>query len=219
MTNSSLWRGTSNTRRLPRIIASAALMLGVLCFLLVLANANFRNLTQAHLLSAHTYEVIGEIDALAMTLDSHESRLRGFALTAQPEFLNEAEQIKRNGLQALQNLQAITRDNPQQLRRVEAFAVDYKSWLANFTVVDRDSLSTSSARVKAETVARREALRHLRSQATQMHAVEELLLQVRSQDQTNSQQSTSQLLLFASICAALVQRRCWLCKHAISKTR
>lgn len=78
----------------------------------------------------HTYQVIGESDAILSSLINMETGERGFALTGKDEFLAPYKEGKDQFQKHFDKIKELTADNPKQQERLEKLLEREKSWLA-----------------------------------------------------------------------------------------
>ncbi|WP_207708832.1 methyl-accepting chemotaxis protein [Heliobacterium mobile] len=82
-------------------------------------------------INVHTYEVIGEADAILTSLVNMETGERGFALTGKEEFLEPYNNGKSGFQQNYDRIKQLTSDNPKQQERLVNLLQQEKEWLAN----------------------------------------------------------------------------------------
>jgi PAS domain S-box-containing protein len=120
---------------LPRRVTDAAvigfgLTLAVLVAGGIVAVVNVHRLTVNDRLVAHTYNVIGTLDALLSTLKDAETGQRGYLLTEDPKYL----QPYAEGLQRLQagmtHLKDLLSDHPGQQARFALLEPKIAAWMA-----------------------------------------------------------------------------------------
>jgi hypothetical protein len=97
---------------------------------------------------AHTYEVIGELDALSAALNSAESAQRGFYATGESSYLEERAAAQSKLLGHLQSARMLTVDNAQQQRRL----LDLEVYL------ERRALRVPEANAKIEAMRKTERI-------------------------------------------------------------
>jgi PAS domain S-box-containing protein len=174
-------------------------MMCVLCVLIGLTYANFRQLEKANRLNIHTYHVLEKVVMLRAALNEGELRLRGFALTADPRFLSEAGHAANQTQAALEELQRLTVDRDEQQQRLQIFATDYQTWRSKFALISPGSFGAAE-RIDSETEARRAGIDRMESEIDVIENTERELLRERAWQQQTSQRRAATFLLYASIC-------------------
>src|SRR5512140_3767821 len=81
------------------------------------ANRRFMNSTQE---VAHTYQVLSRLDSLPFLMRSAEMAVRGFVLSGQDSYLEPCLQADPNVHKAIDELNALLADSPEQQRRLAA---------------------------------------------------------------------------------------------------
>nr|WP_243237408.1 methyl-accepting chemotaxis protein [Heliobacterium chlorum] len=105
----------------------AFIMLSVIGF----AYIQFVNESAAVAINVHTYEVMGEADAILASLINMETGERGFALTGKEEFLEPYNNGKSSFQEHYAKIKRLTADNPKQQERIENLLQREKEWLTN----------------------------------------------------------------------------------------
>ena len=124
----------SNLKIGTRLYLAFAAVIALLAILVASAQANFSRLGDANGLNIHTYEVMGEANALLESLINIETGERGFALTGKDSSLEPLASGQRGFAEHLQKIRALTADNPAQLDRLKALEGAQQQWLA--TAID-----------------------------------------------------------------------------------
>jgi methyl-accepting chemotaxis protein len=105
---------------------------GIVAILLVLvtvAYSNFAKLSQANDWNIHTYQVMGETNAMLESLINIETGQRGFALTGRDGSLEPYNDGKSTFQQHWDKVKALTADNLQQQDRLQRLAQEERQWL------------------------------------------------------------------------------------------
>jgi methyl-accepting chemotaxis protein len=102
----------------------------ILVTLVSLSYANFSRLGQANDINIHTYQVLGAVDSMLMSLVDIETGERGFALTGKEASLEPYNAGKTAFLKYLATGRELTSDNPRQQERMARLADLQKNWLA-----------------------------------------------------------------------------------------
>ena len=120
----------SNLKIGTRLYLAFGAVIALLAILVASAQANFSRLGEANGLNIHTYEVMGEANALLESLINIETGERGFALTGKDSSLEPLASGQRGFTEHLQKIRALTADNPAQLERLKALEGAQQQWLA-----------------------------------------------------------------------------------------
>ncbi len=211
----------SNLKIGTRLYLAFGAVIALLAILVASAQANFSRLGEANGLNIHTYEVMGEANALLESLINIETGERGFALTGKDSSLEPLASGQRGFVEHLQKIRALTADNPAQLERLKALEGAQQQWLA--TAIDpvialrRAAAVDGSldAVVAAEQAGKgKAAMDAMRILLADIGKTESMLLGQRSQEAAALQSRTTWVLLGGGIIAALLA-----CMLAILLTR
>ena len=107
----------ARTRHFPRL----ALMCASSLFLMIIAALvwfDVENSRQAERLVEHTYQVLNASELLFSTIQDADSRQRGYLLTGEQQYLDRYQELISGEPAAMQNLRALTRDNPAEQNRM-----------------------------------------------------------------------------------------------------
>ena len=164
------------------ILASFALSLAISVGLGLYSYRNLRETREASRWEKHTYLVMLELDNLFSSLKDAESGQRGFVITGNRKYLDpyyEALVTVRTHLAALNDL---TRDNPDQQRRLARIEplIRTKLSLIDDTIRLRSSAGFQSARDRIMTDAGKKTMDALREQIDGAVRAEERLLRERT---------------------------------------
>jgi len=204
-----------------RLYLAFGAVIALLAILVASAQANFSRLSEANGLNIHTYEVMGEANALLESLINIETGERGFALTGKDSSLEPLASGQRGFAEHLQKIRALTADNPAQLERLKALEGAQQQWLA--TAIDpvialrRAAAVDGSldAVVAAEQAGKgKAAMDAMRILLADIGKTESMLLGQRSQEAAALQSRTTWVLLGGGVIAALLA-----CMLAILLTR
>ncbi|MDI3294005.1 methyl-accepting chemotaxis protein [Janthinobacterium tructae] len=211
----------SNLKIGTRLYLAFGAVVALLAILVASAQANFSRLSEANGLNIHTYEVMGEANALLESLINIETGERGFALTGKDSSLEPLASGQRGFAEHLQKIRALTADNPAQLERLKALEGAQQQWLA--TAIDpvialrRAAAVDGSldAVVAAEQAGKgKAAMDAMRILLADIGKTESMLLVQRSQEAAALQSRTTWVLLGGGAIAALLA-----CMLAILLTR
>ncbi|WP_426087063.1 methyl-accepting chemotaxis protein [Janthinobacterium sp. PSPC1-1] len=211
----------SNLKIGTRLYLAFGAVIALLAILVASAQANFSRLGEANGLNIHTYEVMGEANALLESLINIETGERGFALTGKDSSLEPLASGQRGFAEHLQKIRALTADNPAQLARLKALEGAQQQWLA--TAIDpvialrRAAAIDGSldAVVAAEQAGKgKAAMDAMRILLADIGKTESMLLRQRGQEAAALQSRTTWVLLGGGAIAALLA-----CMLAILLTR
>ncbi|WP_332860031.1 methyl-accepting chemotaxis protein [Janthinobacterium svalbardensis] len=204
-----------------RLYLAFGAVVALLAILVASAQANFSRLGEANGMNIHTYEVMGEANALLESLINIETGERGFALTGKDSSLEPLASGQRGFAEHLQKIRALTADNPAQLDRLKALEGAQQQWLA--TAIDpvialrRAAAADGSldAVVAAEQAGKgKAAMDAMRILLADIGKTESMLLGQRGQEAAVLQSRTTLVLLGGGAIAALLA-----CMLAILLTR
>ena len=211
----------SNLKIGTRLYLAFGAVIALLAILVASAQANFSRLSEANGLNIHTYEVMGEANALLESLINIETGERGFALTGKDSSLEPLASGQRSFTEHLQKIRALTADNPTQLDRLKALEGAQQQWLA--TAIDpvialRRAAAVDGnidAVVAAEQAGKgKTAMDAMRILLADISKTESMLLGQRGQEAAALQSRTTWVLLGGGVIAALLA-----CMLAILLTR
>ena len=211
----------SNLKIGTRLYLAFGAVVALLAILVASAQANFSRLSEANGLNIHTYEVMGEANALLESLINIETGERGFALTGKDSSLEPLASGQRGFAEHLQKIRALTADNPAQLERLKALEGAQQQWLAtaiNPVIALRRAAAVDGsldAVVAAEQAGKgKAAMDAMRILLADIGKTESMLLGQRSQEAAALQTRTTLVLLGGGAIAALLA-----CMLAILLTR
>ena len=211
----------SNLKIGTRLYLAFGAVIALLAILVASAQANFSRLGEANGLNIHTYEVMGEANALLESLINIETGERGFALTGKDSSLEPLASGQRGFTEHLQKIRALTADNPAQLERLKALEGAQQQWLAtaiNPVIALRRAAAVDGsldAVVAAEQAGKgKAAMDAMRILLADIGKTESMLLVQRSQEAAALQSRTTWVLLGGGVIAALLA-----CMLAILLTR
>ncbi|OHV96768.1 chemotaxis protein [Janthinobacterium lividum] len=211
----------SNLKIGTRLYLAFGAVVALLAILVASAQANFSRLGEANGLNIHTYEVMGEADALLESLINIETGQRGFALTGKDSSLEPLASGQRGFAEHLQKIRALTADNPAQLDRLKALEGAQQQWLAtaiNPVIALRRAAAVDGsldAVVAAEQAGKgKVAMDAMRILLADIDKTESMLLGQRGQEAVALQSRTTWVLLGGGAIAALLA-----CMLAILLTR
>lgn len=143
-----------------------------------------RDFYRANLWVEHTQQVLDEIDTLRISLLRGGLAIRNYALSPQPETLNQVRDSNRAALEGAERLQALVSESPEQAERafvLKAEAAEVVGWTRSILVIaERDGLQALQASLRFR--ARQDSAKDLRHALAAMEASERTLLDQRSKE-------------------------------------
>ena len=121
----------------------------VILLLLLLASYNsFANLVDANRLDRHTLQVLLASHSIETSLLDIQSEYRGFLLTGNERFLSRVDENEKSLQDHIQQVRALTGDNPAQqerIRRIEALSSTWRDEIVRPLIGKRRDLAKSSS--------------------------------------------------------------------------
>ncbi|MED5616242.1 methyl-accepting chemotaxis protein [Janthinobacterium sp. P210005] len=102
----------------------------LLAVLVAVATLNFSKLADANAINTHTYQVLGENDAILESLINMETGQRGYVITGAEASLEPYTVGKTSFRSHLDKTRALTSDNPVQQQRLAKLDAAQQAWLA-----------------------------------------------------------------------------------------
>lgn len=112
-----------------RLYLGFGLVVALLVLLVTLSYVNFSRLSKANDINIHTYQVVGEVDAILMSLVDIETGQRGFALTGADASLQPYRSGKAAFRAHLEAARKLTADNPGQQARLQRLGQEQQRWM------------------------------------------------------------------------------------------
>jgi diguanylate cyclase (GGDEF)-like protein/PAS domain S-box-containing protein len=173
-----------------------AVALAALCVVIVLNGAaayyNISRLVQAERWVTHTLEVRQAATELLEAVVTAEAAQRGYVLTDNPSFVAQHDDAHRKAIAAEHTLRALTRDNPDQQRRLDDLAAhvsDKLSWTQH--VIGMKQQSGPDATLAAVNSGRGPALlARVREAVDELYTQENTLLSERNAEASDSLRAT-----------------------------
>ncbi|HEY9655402.1 MAG TPA: CHASE3 domain-containing protein, partial [Crinalium sp.] len=179
----------------------AGFALGVVFFALLSAISyrSTKQLVETTQHEAHTYAVLGELEALLSQLRSAETGQRGYLLTSKDEYL----QPYRNAVTVLDSklrtLRSLTADNPTQQGKLDTLEPLVKAKLAelNQTIELRQQKGFEAAQQLVLTERGKRLMDDIHNTLLSMKAEEQRLLERRSQATAIAAKQTADTVLYS----------------------
>ncbi|NHQ90419.1 methyl-accepting chemotaxis protein [Janthinobacterium lividum] len=102
----------------------------LLAVLVAVATVNFAKLADANAINTHTYQVLGENDAILESLINMETGQRGYVITGAEASLEPYAAGKQAFRKHVDKARALTSDNPSQQERLAKLDAAQQAWLA-----------------------------------------------------------------------------------------
>lgn len=119
-----------NSFRSRGLLTGFALVFATLLVSMSVSYLNLRRLNAHNRLVGHTHEVILELEFLDSSVLAAESGMRGFAITADDEFLKPYQQSAQSARDSLARLRKLTADNPGQQQKWVELAASVENRIA-----------------------------------------------------------------------------------------
>lgn len=158
----------------------AAVMLIMIPLAIVGLMANRRFLESSQRV-AHTYQVIGRLEAIPSNMRAAEMGTRGFVITGQESSLDTFVEGEADLRKVMDDLSRLLMDDPEQMRRLAALRPGLEARIEEMRTViatrrEHGFETTQSLILTPKT---RETIRDLRARVSEMVSVEQNLLQER----------------------------------------
>ena len=156
--------------------------------LLVTMNWNIQKLVDTSFWKTHTYEVLYTLRDLESQLKDTETGQRGYLLTGRESYLEPYDSAIKNIDKVLRNLRDLTKDNPQQQRRLDALEPMVAAKLAELseTIQLRRSKGSEAALAVISSDRGKKIMDQIRSHLDEIAGAENMLLKQRSEDADGS---------------------------------
>ncbi|MCB1156090.1 MAG: CHASE3 domain-containing protein [Leptospiraceae bacterium] len=89
-----------------------------------------KRLAQANKWNSHTYEVLGKLDSILISLINMETGQRGYAITGKEEFLEPFKLGKTNIVTHFSDVKKLTSDNPRQQELLTDMNTNILTWIS-----------------------------------------------------------------------------------------
>ena len=150
--------------------------------------------------TVHAHEVIAQINAVESRVDRIETAGRGYLLTRDPDFLNIHAGNRAEMPAQIGHLRQLLKDNPGQLRRLDAFQVVYERHFAALGTLLRERPRAGSRLAPKKL----ESLRELAGLIRVIHDEEARLLRERTAGAGSFARTTSALMLAGVLLAVFL---------------
>lgn len=122
-----------NLKTQTKILVGASSPLVLLVILAAIVILNLNSILSTNKQVTHTYDVLGEANAIIASAVDMETGMRGFMLAGKEEFLDPYKNGERAVYSSIQQLQQTVNDNPPQMARLQRIADTLKEWQQNVT--------------------------------------------------------------------------------------
>jgi len=195
-----------------RLYIGFGAMIAILVTLVVIAHTSLSRLSAANDINIHTYEVIGEVNAILESLINIETGQRGYALTGNPASLEPYNGGKESFTKHLDKAKSLTSDNAKQQERLAKLGGDQRQWLAaaiDPAIALRREAGDNKEKLDAVTAFEqagkgKQGMDAMRASLAQIGDAEASLLEQRSKDAAALQATTGYILIGGGIAAALL---------------
>ncbi len=175
-----------------------ALALLVILVLGLLSYRNTKDLIEGTNLRAHTFEVLGRLGNLISALQDAETGQRGYLLVGEESYLEPYNEGIASANKALQDLRALTSDNPAQQNRLavlEPLVADKLDELQK-TIDLRNNKGLDAALSVVRTNRGKNEMDDIRKIVSDMRAEEDRLLNARDKLESDGARSTIAVVLY-----------------------
>ncbi|MBA4794841.1 MAG: CHASE3 domain-containing protein [Phenylobacterium sp.] len=164
--------------------------------------------------NTHTYKVLAEAEAVGSAMVDQETGVRGYLVSGDESFLEPYHAGLKRYAAAVETLETLTADNPQQQERIAALKGFAEEWRVGVAEVEiqqmKDPSTIEAARALEASAAGKKAMDGIRALLDEIRSTETALLDERSarrdQDAANARLS----LLIGGVLAALASAVMWL---------
>ena len=193
-----------------RIYLGFGVLAGMTVLMVAISYANFARLATANDMNLHTYEVLGEVDAVTEALVNTETGQRGYALTGDDASLQPYQAGKQAFREHLDKALALTADNAAQQERLKLLGQLQGNWLAQaidpVIALRRASVDDKVGEVVAfvQQGKGKAGMDAMRSLLTEIGKAETVLLEQRRTEALGLQKSMSRVLIGGGILSVLM---------------
>ncbi len=157
--------------------------------------------------NTHTYKVLSAAEDVSAAMVDQETGVRGYLLSANPDFLEPYHQgLKRYGV-AVEELQTLTADNAEQQTRIAALKDLADRWRMDVAEVEiammEDPATIEAARAMEASAVGKESMDGVRTLISEIDAAESALLAERSARRDRDSASARQALIAGGLLAAV----------------
>lgn len=188
-----------------KVVATCGGALVLLCWVSLLSYRSMLHVDEDQRWIAHTYTVLGKLDALLTELISAEANQRNYVFTGKQSYLSAYQSDLDRLRDNLNDVGRLTSDNPRQQQALQQLRPLISTKLSEF----QESLTSRGPEsAKSDFVVRggmeKQSLPEITSRITQMKEEESRLLIQRSQDAQKSSFRMKGVIVFGNIVAALL---------------
>jgi len=172
-----------------------------LIILVILGLVSYRNTTgliEAAKMETHTYQVLQNLERVLSTLKDAETGQRGYIITGSDRYLDPYRTGASDVNQTIKNLRALTEDNPNQQRRLDALGPLIAVKLAELkeTIDLRKGKGFDAAVKVVRTDNGKKAMDDIRKVITEMGDEERMLLEQRNSEMKTSSNTTISVIVY-----------------------
>jgi CHASE3 domain sensor protein len=187
---------------------AAAYVIPVLIMILLggLSYQNTQTLVESGRWVEHTYQVLGELNAMVLSLKDAETGERGYVITGKEEFLGPYREAVTSIGKEYEDIRAITRDNPEQQRRLDALHPLIQNKLAELAriIEERRRGGLEAATLIIEEGRTRQSMNDIRAAIVEMAAAEQALLKKRAAENEAASRQLTRFLVGGNVAAVLI---------------
>jgi len=181
-----------------KIAAGYALALIILVILGVVSYRNTTGLIEAAQMKTHTYQVIENLGRVLSNLKDAEAGQRGYIIIGEDRYLEPYQTGTSAVNETVQNLRALTADNPNQQRRIDALGPLIAAKLAELkeTIALRKSKGFDAAVKVVRTDKGKKVMDDIRKVIAEMDNEERMLLVQRNNEMKASSDTTVAVIVY-----------------------
>ena len=189
-----------------KIAGGFALAIAILVALGILSYFTATNLIRSAERVAHTYQVLGELDAVMQALTDAETGQRGYVITGQKTFLEPFTSGTSDIDRQIANLRTLVSDNPDQLTRLQALdgLIATKIEWNRGTIGIQDALGFSASQQQIATGTGKVMMDKVRAAVDGMKSAEDQLMKVRDTAAKSNAASMVSIIVFGIPVALLL---------------
>lgn len=194
-----------------KLLISFAAVVLVLITLSVIVFVNVSSYVTSNTWNIHTYEVLSELEGITTSMVNMETGQRGFSITGDEKFLDPYNQGKSAFDTHFNKVKELTIDNATQQANLEKVKELKESWqqVAESSIsLRREVVSGTKAMndvIKEETAAKGKTfMDNLRGVIQESIAIEDKLLDTRTEQQKSTETTTKMVLIFGTLLAVIL---------------
>jgi len=207
-----------------RITYNFAVILVIAVLLITTATLSLSKLTNVMGWNAHTYEVIGQGQAMLVNMVNIETGTRGFVASGVEKFLDPVSKGKAAFADALAKAKQLTSDNPAQQERLSRIEGQHRAFVAVADSLTQMRRDVNAGKIKADVLEAEFAAGHdkvamgsFRSEVADFLDAEGQLLVRRRADAVDTASLSRNVLIFGGLflCIVVLTAGFWLARSVL----